>query len=83
MVATKGAVASSLTALYKALGGGWEIRMGSDFVTEDQKNADAGAHRAGAACSTSTGRSTPPRARRRAPRRRAAGSSSRAWWPWW
>ena len=31
--------ALSLTALYKALGGGWEIRMGQDFVSDDATNA--------------------------------------------
>ena len=29
---TRGAVSSSVIALYKALGGGWEIRDGNDFV---------------------------------------------------
>ncbi len=35
LVATQGSVALSLTALYKALGGGWELRNGDGFVTED------------------------------------------------
>jgi NodT family efflux transporter outer membrane factor (OMF) lipoprotein len=34
---TKGAVALSLIAIYKALGGGWEIREGQDFVPEETK----------------------------------------------
>jgi outer membrane protein TolC len=38
MVATKGTVALNLTALYKALGGGWEVRMGNDFVPDDVKD---------------------------------------------
>jgi len=32
LVSTKGAVALDLTTLYRALGGGWELRAGKDFV---------------------------------------------------
>jgi NodT family efflux transporter outer membrane factor (OMF) lipoprotein len=35
LVATRGSVALSLTSLYKALGGGWELRVGDNFVTEE------------------------------------------------
>jgi len=34
-VATSGVVAISLITMYKALGGGWEIRRGNDFIAED------------------------------------------------
>jgi len=34
LVATRGSVALNLVAIYKALGGGWELRMGKDFVPE-------------------------------------------------
>jgi hypothetical protein len=34
LVATQGSVALNLVAIYKALGGGWELRMGKDFVPE-------------------------------------------------
>jgi outer membrane protein TolC len=37
LVSTKGTVALNLVALYKALGGGWELREGKDFVPEDTK----------------------------------------------
>jgi NodT family efflux transporter outer membrane factor (OMF) lipoprotein len=37
LVATAGAVAVSLVSMYKALGGGWEIRGGQDFVHPDIK----------------------------------------------
>lgn len=37
LTATTGAAALNLVALYKALGGGWEIRVGKDFVPEDTK----------------------------------------------
>jgi NodT family efflux transporter outer membrane factor (OMF) lipoprotein len=36
-VATTGNVGLSLVALYKALGGGWEMRAGKDFVPDDIK----------------------------------------------
>jgi NodT family efflux transporter outer membrane factor (OMF) lipoprotein len=35
LVSTQGSVALSLTSLYKALGGGWELRVGDSFVTEE------------------------------------------------
>jgi len=34
---TRGSVVTSLVALYKALGGGWETRIGQDFVPEETK----------------------------------------------
>jgi hypothetical protein len=34
---TRGNVALNLIAIYKALGGGWEIRKGKDFVPEKTK----------------------------------------------
>jgi outer membrane protein TolC len=37
LTSTRGAVALHLIATYKALGGGWEIRSGKDFVPEDIK----------------------------------------------
>jgi outer membrane protein TolC len=36
-VNAKGSVALNLVALYRALGGGWEIRAGNDFVPEEIK----------------------------------------------
>jgi len=46
-VATTGDVGLSLISIYKALGGGWEIRAGQDFVhqeikTEMEKRTDWG-----------------------------------------
>jgi NodT family efflux transporter outer membrane factor (OMF) lipoprotein len=38
LTSTQGAVALHLIATYKALGGGWEIRSGKDFVSEDIKH---------------------------------------------
>jgi NodT family efflux transporter outer membrane factor (OMF) lipoprotein len=32
---TRGNIATSAIALYKALGGGWEVRLGNDFVPSD------------------------------------------------
>ena len=37
LVATAGVVVSNLISMYKALGGGWEIREGQDFVPETIK----------------------------------------------
>jgi NodT family efflux transporter outer membrane factor (OMF) lipoprotein len=37
LVTTAGVVVSNLIAMYKALGGGWEIREGKDFVPETVK----------------------------------------------
>ena len=34
---TRGSVVTSLVALYKALGGGWETRIGQDFVPKETK----------------------------------------------
>jgi NodT family efflux transporter outer membrane factor (OMF) lipoprotein len=39
LTATNGDVAINLIAMYKALGGGWQIRAGKDFVTEETKAA--------------------------------------------
>jgi hypothetical protein len=35
LVATQGALVLNLIALYKALGGGWELREGRNFVPEE------------------------------------------------
>ena len=37
LVSTAGSVDLNLVALYKALGGGWEIREGKDFVPKEIK----------------------------------------------
>jgi len=37
LTATTGSVVLNLVAMYKALGGGWEIRVGKDFVPEETK----------------------------------------------
>ena len=37
MVSTNGSVASYLVAVYRALGGGWEIRVGKEFIPADVK----------------------------------------------
>lgn len=37
LVATRGAVALNLVGLYRALGGGWELRQGEDLVPPDIK----------------------------------------------
>ncbi len=37
LTSTTGSVALNLIAMYKALGGGWEIRIGKDFVPEETR----------------------------------------------
>jgi hypothetical protein len=37
LVATRGDVGLNLVALYRALGGGWERRLGDDFVDDETK----------------------------------------------
>jgi outer membrane protein TolC len=37
LTATTGSVALNLVAIYKALGGGWQIRAGKDFVPDETK----------------------------------------------
>jgi hypothetical protein len=37
LVATQGSVALNLVAVYKALGGGWELRLGKDLVPQDTR----------------------------------------------
>ena len=39
LVTNRGAVARSVIALYKALGGGWQLRNGNDFVPEETTQA--------------------------------------------
>jgi outer membrane protein TolC len=37
LVATRGSVSLNLVAMYKALGGGWELRVGNDFAPVETK----------------------------------------------
>jgi outer membrane protein TolC len=41
LATTLGEISSNLVALYKAMGGGWQIRTGQDFVPESVKEAMA------------------------------------------
>ena len=82
LVATKGNVGLSLTALYKALGGGWELRMGQEFVSGDAKNAMR--------ARTRWGGMLDGEGQRQAAEGAASGTEAegggfrpRAWWPWW
>jgi NodT family efflux transporter outer membrane factor (OMF) lipoprotein len=77
LASTRGTVALSVIALNKALGGGWEIRDGQDFVpaeTRDEMRAR-----------TYWGSLLPPEARARDVDRAAADTTSgRGWhWRWW
>jgi NodT family efflux transporter outer membrane factor (OMF) lipoprotein len=48
IVRTRGTVSLSLTALYKALGGGWELRVHDNFVPQESRDAMAERTRWGA-----------------------------------
>jgi hypothetical protein len=37
LTAARGEIARNLIAMYKALGGGWEIRRGNDFVPAETR----------------------------------------------
>ncbi len=82
LVATKGTVGLALTALYKALGGGWEIRMGQDFVTDQQKHEMRERTHWGGMLDTDRQQHAEHGA---ASGTEATGSgfAPRAWWPWW
>ncbi|HLK12398.1 MAG TPA: efflux transporter outer membrane subunit [Candidatus Binatia bacterium] len=66
LASTRGSVALSVIALYKALGGGWEIRDGHDFVPA--------ALRAGGPRAAARGAAAVARA--------AADERPRRWWQW-
>jgi NodT family efflux transporter outer membrane factor (OMF) lipoprotein len=81
MVAARGAVAVALTALFKALGGGWEIRMDDDFITEDMRAEMRGRTHWGGMLDVDR--------REHAIDGAASGTEAtgaplapRAWWPW-
>jgi NodT family efflux transporter outer membrane factor (OMF) lipoprotein len=81
LASTRGAVALSVIALNKALGGGWEIRDGQDFVP-DQTREEMRAR-------TYWGSLLPPETRARDVDRAAAETADRRgrrwrwWWPEW
>ena len=37
LTATRGSIAQNLVSMYRALGGGWQIRAGQDFVSEETR----------------------------------------------
>ena len=81
LVATRGSVVLSAIALNKALGGGWEIRNGNDFVPEETREQMR--------ARTYWGGLLPPEKRREDidAAERASSKSSRwlpsGWWPEW
>jgi NodT family efflux transporter outer membrane factor (OMF) lipoprotein len=74
LASTRGAVALAAIALYKALGGGWEIRGGRDFVPEETREAMR--------ARTDWGSMIAPEARAADVEAASAESEKRAWW-WW
>ncbi|MCK6556476.1 efflux transporter outer membrane subunit [Candidatus Binatia bacterium] len=75
LVATRGAVALNLTALYRALGGGWELREGKDFVPPEAAKQMRERTYWGDRLSSAEQQEAPGEA--------AAGTESeRGWWRW-
>jgi len=81
-VSTKGAVALDLTTLFRALGGGWELRAGKDFVPPETAKQMRERTYWGDRLSSEEQLETPTAA--------AAGTESesgwwrwRWWWPQW
>ena len=81
LASTRGTVALSVIALNKALGGGWEIRDGQDFVPDETRDEMR--------ARTYWGSLLPPEARARDVDAAAAETTSRRaghwrwWWPEW
>ncbi|HVO22439.1 MAG TPA: TolC family protein [Candidatus Margulisiibacteriota bacterium] len=74
-VSTRGAVALDLTTLYRALGGGWELRAGKDFVPPETAKQMRERTYWGDRLSSEEQQETPKAA--------AAGTESdRGWWRW-
>lgn len=74
-VSTKGAVALDLTTLFRALGGGWELRAGKDFVPPETAKQMRERTYWGDRLSSEEQLETPTSA--------AAGTESeRGWWRW-
>lgn len=75
LVSTTGAVALNLTTLYRALGGGWELRAGKDFVPPETAKQMRERTDWGDRLSSQEQQETPAVA--------AAGTESdRGWWRW-
>jgi len=74
LVASRADVATSVVALYRALGGGWELREGLDFVPQETRAAMAKRTRWGGLIS--------PEARSRDVDEAAADAAPRPWWHW-
>jgi outer membrane protein TolC len=74
-VSTRGAVALNLAALYRALGGGWELRAGKDFVPPETAKQMRERVNWGGRLNSAEQQDTPTAA--------AAGTESeRGWWRW-
>ena len=74
-VSTKGAVALDLTTLFRALGGGWELRAGKDFLPPETAKQMRERTYWGGRLSSEEQQETPTSA--------AAGTESeRGWWRW-
>jgi NodT family efflux transporter outer membrane factor (OMF) lipoprotein len=82
LVTSQGEVAAALIAVYKALGGGWEVREGTSFVSDDTAAAMRARTRWGALLSE-TGQERQQRQAESGTERDRGWFRWRAWWPLW
>ena len=82
LVTSQGEVAATLIAVYKALGGGWEVREGASFVSADTAAAMRARTRWGSLLSE-TGQERQRRQAQTGTERDRGWVRWRAWWPLW
>lgn len=74
LASTRGAVALSVVSLYKALGGGWELRDGKDFVPDETREEMRARTRWGGLLS--------PEGRAKDVEKAKSDGEERPWWHW-
>ena len=82
LVTSQGTVATALVAVYKALGGGWEVREGASVVSEDTAAAMRARTRWGSLLSE-TGQERQRRQAETGTEHDRGWFRWRAWWPLW
>ena len=82
LVTSQGTVATALVAVYKALGGGWEVREGASVVSEDTAAAMRARTRWGSMLSE-TGQDRQRRQAETGTEHDRGWFRWRAWWPLW
>jgi hypothetical protein len=75
LASTRGSIGVNLTALYKALGGGWELREGASFVPDESADAMRGR--------TRWGRTLEVEGQAAEVEDAASGTEGASWWKRW